>query len=566
VPQSGGGNTPPVFSTDPVVEVVASEDAAYAGSLADNASDLNGDPMTFSKLTGPSWLNVATNGVLSGMPANGDVGLNSWSVQVSDDTDTDTATLQITVTNVNDAPVFTADPIVEVDGIVGEVYAGTIADDANDMDGDPLTFSKLSGPGWLSVATNGVLSGTPASDGLSEFSVQVSDGNGESDTAALNITVASAPPAGQQLAYEGFEYAAGSKIHGLDGGTGFSAAWVSSQGGTATDEHFEIVSTGDTWGDLPVSSNRLERISTGGTESISRALSADLDADDLWFSVLWRPRSNEGFAIGSGALQKSGGPPVAIDGDVGFGFVNTDNASARTSIWSASGRTDSAGAIPISLSTPILLAGKIEFNVGASGEDRITLYPVTTSLTLGTPVTVEVDVDETTLNTLTMETNRGPGNDEIRLGRTFDDVVSDGTTPPTVPPYASWSDEYGLTGSGTNYTAHTDTDGMNQLLEYGLGGNPTNDDAAAVLPITEMVEDGGTNWMEYVYRRRTDAAGRGLDYWLELCTNLTAGGWSTNGNFEVNAGPLEAGFEAVTNRISTESETNQFIRLRISID
>jgi len=176
------------------------------------------------------------------------------------------------------------------------------------------------------------------------------------------------------------------------------------------------------------------------------------------------------------------------------------------------------------------------------------------------------DVDETQLDTLTMNSNRGSGFDEIRLGLTMADVMPDGTSPPPAPPFESWSNEYGLTGSDTNYTAHTDTDGMNQLVEYGLGGNPTNDDADAVLPITEMVEDGGTNWMEYIYRRRTDAASRGLDYWLELNTNLVAGSWTSNGYVEVNAGPLEGGFEAVTNRISTESETNQFIRLRISID
>ena len=107
---------------------------------------------------------------------------------------------------------------------------------------------------------------------------------------------------------------------------------------------------------------------------------------------------------------------------------------------------------------------------------------------------------------------------------------------------------------------------MNNMVEYGLGGNPTNNDAAAVLPTSGIVADGGTNWLEYVYRRRTDAPARELNYWLELNTNLVSGAWNTNGYIEVDSAPLETGFEAVTNHIPTASETNRFIRLRISID
>ncbi len=464
----------------------------------------------------------------------------------------------------NTPPAFSSDSVVGSNATVGVSYSGTIANNASDADGDALTFSKVSGSSWLIVATNGVLSGTPAIEGLNIFSVQVSDGNGGFDTATLNITVEPAPVAGGGLAYEGFAYVVSNKIHGLNGGTGFSSAWVSSQDGL-TNPNFEIVSPGDSWGSLPVSSNRLLRTSTGGTESLSRTLSADLDATNLWFSVLWRPRSNEGFAIGSGALLENGGPPDTITGGAGFGFMNTDNTMAYASIYHSGGRTDSASGLAISQGSPVLLAGFIEFNVGPSGEDRLSLYPVTTNLTLGTPVTVVVAVDETTLNTLTMESNRGPGYDEIRLGRTFADVISDATTP-ALSPYASWWADYGLTGSDTNYTAHTDTDGMNQLMEYGLGGNPTNDDAGAVRPIANMVDIGGTNWMEYIYRRRTDAAARGLGYWLELNTNLVSDTWTSNGYVEVDTGQLETGFESVTNRISTDAETNRFIRLRISID
>jgi hypothetical protein len=146
--------------------------------------------------------------------------------------------------------------------------------------------------------------------------------------------------------------------------------------------------------------------------------------------------------------------------------------------------------------------------------------------------------------------------DEVR-------VSALGSAAPPIAPYEVWWNEYGLSGSDTNYLTDSDDDGMNNLMEYGLGGNPTNDDAAAVQPV--FADVAGPNMMEYVYRRRTDAEARGLDYWLELNTNLVSATWNTNGYTETGAAPIETGFEAVTNEIYT-TETNRFIRLRISID
>ncbi len=79
------GNDPPTFNSDPVVEVDAIEGMDYSATLADNASDLNSDSLNFSLLPGGSaWLSVSTNGVLSGIPGSGDVGTNTWTVQVND--------------------------------------------------------------------------------------------------------------------------------------------------------------------------------------------------------------------------------------------------------------------------------------------------------------------------------------------------------------------------------------------------------------------------------------------------------------------------------------------------
>ncbi len=192
-------NDPPAFDSNPISKADAIQDAAYASSLAGDASDPDiGDSLTFSKVSGPAWLSVAENGALSGTPANEDVGNNSWTVAVSDSFGAaDETTLEITVLNVNDEPAFDSDPIVEVAATEGTLYASTLSDDANDPDpGDSLTFSKLGGPIWLSVAGDGTLSGTPGGGniGLNSFTVAVTDGNGGSDSATLNITVTPLAP------------------------------------------------------------------------------------------------------------------------------------------------------------------------------------------------------------------------------------------------------------------------------------------------------------------------------------------------------------------------------------
>jgi hypothetical protein len=94
----GGSNNAPVFAADPIVKSNGMEGFSYSASISADASDPDSDPLTFSKISGPAWLVVAANGDLSGTPGAGDVGGNSWTVEVDDGVDgTDQATLNITV-------------------------------------------------------------------------------------------------------------------------------------------------------------------------------------------------------------------------------------------------------------------------------------------------------------------------------------------------------------------------------------------------------------------------------------------------------------------------------------
>src|SRR6185437_4615652 len=80
----GSVNNPPAFAADPIVKSNATQSVAYSGSIAGDASDPDSDPLTFAKAGGPAWLSVASNGALSGTPGSANVGLNSFTVRVSD--------------------------------------------------------------------------------------------------------------------------------------------------------------------------------------------------------------------------------------------------------------------------------------------------------------------------------------------------------------------------------------------------------------------------------------------------------------------------------------------------
>ena len=93
-------------------------------------------------------------------------------------------------------PEFIDDPIVEVNAIVDFSYSSGIDDNAIFASNIVITFEKVSGPDWLSVAADGTLSGTPGAGdaGENSFVVKVSDDSGGFDTTTLSIYVALSPP------------------------------------------------------------------------------------------------------------------------------------------------------------------------------------------------------------------------------------------------------------------------------------------------------------------------------------------------------------------------------------
>ncbi len=127
---------------------------------------------------------------------------------------------------------------------------------------------------------------------------------------------------------------------------------------------------------------------------------------------------------------------------------------------------------------------------------------------------------------------------------------------PVEDPYADWTALYPSLSS-TNLDYDAEPDGMDNFLEYALGGNPTNHDAVSMLPTESITAENGTNWLNYIYRRRRDTD---LNYVILENTGLTDS-WATN-NTELGSGIIDTEFEIVTNRMPITSPTG-FLHLKV---
>jgi hypothetical protein len=77
-------NRAPVFVANPIARPAVVAGQNYASTIAGEATDPNGDTVTYSKVSGPSWLFVAGNGAVAGTPFSANLGTNSFVVRAAD--------------------------------------------------------------------------------------------------------------------------------------------------------------------------------------------------------------------------------------------------------------------------------------------------------------------------------------------------------------------------------------------------------------------------------------------------------------------------------------------------
>jgi hypothetical protein len=194
-------NNAPVATND---SLVTNEDTPISHDLLANDIDADGDQLIITAVT------QGTNGLVTILSDRGSQqggggttssvtytpnanfnGSDSYTYTISDGNGgTDTATVNITVTPVNDAPVAISDSLTTNEDTATTLNLLT---NDTDIDGDTLAVQSLGTPSNGSVVNNGdgTVTYTPNANynGSDIFSYIVSDGNGGTASASVNVTV-----------------------------------------------------------------------------------------------------------------------------------------------------------------------------------------------------------------------------------------------------------------------------------------------------------------------------------------------------------------------------------------
>jgi uncharacterized protein YxeA len=184
-----GNNPPTITNKDSVpTKVVVNSTITFTF----NATDPDSDPLTWGKISGSGWLHLdPNNGTIYGTPSWEALGFNEFKIQVSDGKGGyDNHTFKIDVITLNNPPEITNKDLAPTKATVDSAVNFTFL--ATDLDGDALTWSKVSGAEWLNIdVNNGTIYGTPSEENLGSnvFTIEVSDGRGGYDNHTFTVIV-----------------------------------------------------------------------------------------------------------------------------------------------------------------------------------------------------------------------------------------------------------------------------------------------------------------------------------------------------------------------------------------
>jgi glucose/arabinose dehydrogenase len=182
----------PVPNVAPQITTSAATTAAVgvAYSYDVNATDANGDTLTYSLTQAPTGMTInTTSGLIAWTPTAAQTGSQAVTVRVTDPGGLFvTQTYSITVTSTNVAPLVTTSAVTTA--AVGVAYSYDV--NATDANGDTLTYSLTQAPAGMTINTaTGLIAWTPTSGqaGSQAVTVRVSDPGGLFVTQAFTITV-----------------------------------------------------------------------------------------------------------------------------------------------------------------------------------------------------------------------------------------------------------------------------------------------------------------------------------------------------------------------------------------
>lgn len=185
----------------PNFDVTTDEDTPVDIKVVTASSDVDGDVLTVTipqaPINGTAVLKN-DNATITYTPSANYHGTDSFQYLLSDGSSNATGFIHVTINSVNDPPVLDG---ADISASVDEDHPVTIdvLGHFSDPDGDPITITDVTQPpyGTVVINENGTVTFTPSSNynGQESFEVTVSDNNGGTSTATVNLTVNPVPDA-----------------------------------------------------------------------------------------------------------------------------------------------------------------------------------------------------------------------------------------------------------------------------------------------------------------------------------------------------------------------------------
>lgn len=554
-----GTNSAPVFGPNPV-ELSVTEGQECSGTLSGTASDADFDSLTYSKVLGPAWLGVATNGALSGTPAKKDIGLNTFSVRVADGNGgSAVATLNVIV-----QPL-----LVVIDGPVSARASSEFSDDfpvsklhdagvsGFDVGTVPIYGGEYAGVGagphtvvydmGSNVSFNTILyaqrhnSGLPLKDKIGQVELWVSridpgypDGTFPILGAVADCTFNVSNVTNDNLT----QYSLGMNLSGQ-----FVVMRMTAESGSGGNQGWKELALGFDSAVQSASSVAIPVGATASTEFSAAYSVSNLFDGSVSFADVGTTDNQGGQYAGQGTgahvvvydfgssracngilyAQRAGGDPFADKvGQVELWVTNTDPGAAA-------------------LSLPILGMPVDEILVITNTVNNNLEYYAFEQNLSGRYVVMRLIAPEGAVGNI--------GGSELVL-------VNAAWEP--LPVYQDWLRVFGMTGDDALLDADIEPDGINNLMEYALGGNPIVNDADTVLPDFQLFE----NYFYYVHNELTNDTN--LTYTVLLSTNLLSNVWKTNGVEFVGEAGFSNVWKTVTNRIAIVNSWG-FIKLNVEL-
>jgi hypothetical protein len=145
----------------------------------------SGSGYTFTENGMPPWMNLSSDGLLSGMPTSTSGSPLHFTVTVTDSNNATGSQTYILKVNTQPMPNHTTLAVATV----GDPFTSQLT--ATGGSGSGYTFSSINLPSWLILSSSGLLNGTPTSSATSQqsFTVTVTDSNSATGNGTFEVTV-----------------------------------------------------------------------------------------------------------------------------------------------------------------------------------------------------------------------------------------------------------------------------------------------------------------------------------------------------------------------------------------